>query len=462
MRLLLPALLLPLFACDDPLLERGADAEVDASGAWSIADPLSDASALDDHDGLETIDGPKLAGSPASPGLLARLAEAPTVASFTGSPTSARARVLGLVQPALALVPGLAESLAAGALARPTEDLALPGGVAALTGAPWLVIDGRLAIAHMNAVEPAWSTGVPRLVTRPGPSADDGGLFVARKTLVPDALPSAHRALVGATVKLFDHEREVCVARVAGLELEARLIHNPADWGFDDEADRPSPPDHDATSVFELGVPMLLARLDPVSGTADDCARGLWAAPVESPTPTLFARAPMEKMDKSLSRLAVRAFRALPTWRERQHDFVTFYGDDPSEPRPTTRWDANATHDMVRFLSRDGAREVLAVTANTWDGCGSSGQHLTALFDVVRDGGRARLVPIASHAWSDIPAGLVDLEADGRLELLGDGVVYRWHDDRAPASPDNGYADERYEEVRRLTVPDITMYGCGC
>jgi len=446
MRLLLPALLLPalpVIACDDPLLERATDAQSEVDAGVFVA-PLASPVALDDHD-IETHDAVGLAEAPAT---------------RTPPPTltlaDARVRALGAVHPLLGLLPGLGESLAAGALIRPTDDLALPAGVAALTGAPWLLVDGRLVLAQMSSIEPAWAPGVPTLARRP--TADDDGLFVAQKALAPMALPSAHRALVGATVKVFDLEREVCVARVTGLELEARLVHHPeAIFGEDDQ---PLPrPEHDATAVFELGVPMLLARLEPIVGAAADCARGLWAAPVLAPSPTLFARA---AIDKSLSRLAVRAFRALPTWRERQHDFVTFYGDDPSEPRPTTRWDAAARHETVRFLSRDGAREILAVTADTWDGCGSNGQRLTALFDVVRDGGNARLVPLASHAWTGIPDGLVDLEGDGAIELVGEGAIFRWHDDRPAASPDNAYSDERYEEVRRLTVPDITMYGCGC
>ncbi|MFO0749430.1 MAG: hypothetical protein U1F43_27745 [Myxococcota bacterium] len=286
------------------------------------------------------------------------------------------------------------------------------------------------------------------------PLSDDDGLFVARRAPPASACPRPC-ALVGATVKVYDAEREVCVARVKDLGLEAEAIHFPDRWD-DPDATTAKRVDHDATAVFDLGMPMLLGSLEPVIGTAADCAKGVWAAPVEAARPRLFRAV---AMDKKLSKPAVRAYRKLAAWQERQAAFATFYSDVAPEKG---RWDATAQHEITRFVADDGSREVLVVTANTNDGCGSSGQQLTALFDVVRDGKDVSLAPITARAWEGAPSGIVDLDADGQLELESDGTIFRWHGDRPAGNEQNGWVDRQYEQLERAVVPDLTIEGCGC
>jgi hypothetical protein len=147
----------------------------------------------------------------------------------------------------------------------------------------------------------------------------------------------------------------------------------------------------------------------------------------------------------------------------------TFYGEEPS-PSMGQRWDTlyGASPGVTLYRSHDGAREIVVVHGDSVEGCGSEGQQLTSLFALDKAGKRERLVELMSLAWTLPPEGLVDLDADGVLEMFtnksvsGSLTLERWHGDRAAPSEDNDYQDERREQVDSLTIPDLTAYGCPC
>jgi len=423
-----------LAACDDL---PSSQIEADAQDASVISAPIIE---------REVARTPPVISAPER-----RRAPEPVVVTLADA-KAARADALTLLNPMLGLVPGLASSVAEGAL-QPSDTLALPAGVAALTGAPWLLVDGKLVLAVDGEVAPEWMTGAAKLVQTPK-SVEDGLDFVASKTLVQSHLPSAMRTLIGATVKVYDHEHEVCVARIAGMEIEARFQHS-SEWT--DEGTQVLPK-HSAAEVFEQGVVSLRARLDPVSGAASDCAKGVWAEPVDAQRPVLFRAA---AMDNALVRDAVRAYRQLPAYAIAQHDFANFYADDENGKG---RWDSVVKHELRRYVSDDGARELLLVHADTWDGCGSNGQKLTALFDVVRpskNGGKTTLVPLGARFWDELPVGLVDLDADGRVELMDAHSIYRWRPLPTP-SADGTWFDNGPETLESFDVPSLDDRGCGC
>ena len=340
-------------------------------------------------------------------------------------------------------------------------ELAPPAPVDLPEGTRWLVVDGRLVLAQGDAVEATWMRDEPLLARTAAPEGD--GRFGAIVRVETDALPERVRQLAGQEIKVYDREREVCVARVAAPEaflVEAALVHLPDLW---EEA--PALPQHTAAEVFEQGLVTLTAPLEPLMG---DCVGGLWAAPLAAPKPVLYREAaPSPK----LARQAIAAFRALPAWRDAQEEMLAFYGDGPERRSlRAQRWDTlyDTRPEVTRYVSDRGERELVVVVADSVDGCGSAGQRLMAVLDVVRTGKELRFVELASIPYGASPSGLVDLEGDGVIELIdetgsGGGIaIERWHGDRPVPSDENGWNDERHESVHDLEIPDLTLYGCPC
>jgi len=329
----------------------------------------------------------------------------------------------------------------------------------------WMVESGRLVLAYED-IATDWSTGPAKLVQGGDPKKD--GLFVAQKTLLASALPAAMTQVAGTEVKVYDDTREVCVARVGtsgGFELNAKLVHLPDSWGDDEQAIAPS---HTADEVFEKGLTLVSAGLEPLMG---DCTKGLWATPVGAHSPVLFRKAAIAP---ALARKAIAAFRSLPAWHTAQNAMLTFWQDDSmAGAMKGKRWDMlDGTKPLATlYRSHDGARTLVVVSANSHEGCGSEGQQLTSLLELLGEGKDARFVEVGSMAWADAPRGIVDIGADGTLELLvgsDEGKrpmnlrIERWHNGRPTASEDNGWRDEQRESLDALEIPDITYWGCGC
>lgn len=322
--------------------------------------------------------------------------------------------------------------------------------------ARYVVHEGRLVIAHDDGVSPLWSLGAPRLTTASGPD------FRAERPVLVQALPDELRTLPGREVKVFDREREVCVARVSDnstLRLSAALVHEATDQE-DSDGETPTPITYTGGEVFERGAVSLSVALEPLIG---DCTMGLWALPLAAPTPTLFREV---AAPTSLRRRALAAFRALPEWRQAQHDMVHFYDDAAGVPRPTGHWDElDGARPTVRvYRSQEGTQELVVVSGDSVDGCGSPGQRLAALLRVQRDDDGPRLETLGAIPWGTAPSGLVDIEGDGTIEVFAASapealVLERWH--ALPNIPGDDL-DRRVESLDTFVVPDLSWYGCGC
>ena len=320
--------------------------------------------------------------------------------------------------------------------------------------ARFVVHEGRLIIAHDEGISPLWSLGAPRLTSGAGPD------FRAERPLLMQALPDGLRTLPGREVKVFDREREVCVARVADggtFRLTAELVHE-ATEDFDGETAPPIA--YTGAEVFERGAVSLSAALEPIIG---DCTTGLWALPLAAPTPTLFREV---AAPTSLRRRALATFRALPEWRQAQHDMVHFYDDAAGVPKPTGRWDElDGSRPAVQvYRSQDGTQELIVVTGDSVDGCGSPGQRLAALMRVQRDDDGVRLETLGAIPWGTAPSGLVDIDRDGMIEVFAASapdalVLERWH--ALPGIPGDEL-DRRVESLDTFVVPDLSWHGCGC
>ncbi len=468
-----PLVLLGANGCDTPAETTAdtaaGDADTSLPEAHALATPyavfvpnMSSPRALPSHD-----------TGPAAP-----------VVSVTFSPRERIAQGLAHFMPILAAYPDLAIALASGELGHVGDGLApLAAPLQALAGAPWLMHDGRIVLAtrardaiDSAALRAANPAGIDferiglgqgaELTTRPA-RTEPGGLFVARSALRVDAVPAAQRALIGRTVRIFDAHGERCVARVTGLALESQLVHMTGeDFGEDD---KPIVPTHTAADVVADGQPFLFAALEPIIGTVADCQSGLWAAPIgDQPQVQLFTAAPV---DRALLRHAVRAFRALPEWRARQHDYRHFFANPEDQPHANpgdARWDTYGNvqgPSVARLVARSGLAEIVTVSANTQGGCGDPGQQMTALFAVTRDGDKVTLAAIAELPWTDAPSGVADWNGDGTLELFyNDSSAFRTFPSRDVfhVTPKRTADDNALTPVRAFSVPDLTIYGCGC
>ncbi len=323
-----------------------------------------------------------------------------------------------------------------------------------LTGQRWVVSGGQLVVSTGEELR-----GLDGEATLTKVGTKDDGLFVAMKALA--IVPSEIQALAGQEVKVFDREREVCVARVvADFALTAELVHLPAQWLSEEEAEVVV---HTAAEVFESGSVAITASLEPLIG---DCSKGLWAAPLAAPTPRLYREV---ALDNKLMNRARTAFRQTQAWRDAQQAMATFFNDPESNARlAKQRWDRlpNTQWTTKLYRTQDG-HELIAMSADSWDGCGSEGQRVVSLFDVQRNGKTVELVERTSLHGANLPTGFVDLEADGTLELFTSlprfgTTIERWHGDRAAPSDTNDWQDLRYEPVHSYEVNDATIYGCSC
>jgi len=261
----------------------------------------------------------------------------------------------------------------------------------------WHVAHGRPVVVEGAAVDLAWAVARPSPAPH-GPAA--GHAFAARLAVDEARLPPEVLALRDATVRVFDAEREVCIARVTGFELQARLVHEPLG---------PWDPAYSDAEIFARGLRTLEAVVSPLAGAPDACARGVVAVGVGAPSPRTFAEI---DTPRALAARAVDALCALPAWRAHTRE-VDLEGPDTnaSWTERCRSLDRRAT--VRTFESRDGQRFTLVAD----DG-------FTAGFVV--DGKRLR--GAGSFMLSHRPAAVIDLQADGVPELVMPAL------DRAPRS----------------------------
>ena len=231
-------------------------------------------------------------------------------------------------------------------------------------------------------------------------------------------IPAPYRGWIG---------REViagagCRAKVTGLAVVAQLVGDSAYADLDG--------DWTAASVFEHGTPMLAARLDGCGDErlAREASRGA--------VTTLETR-----RNPKLVTAARRALLASPEAVEAEARWVEGGGRG--------RWQDAATLD-VRVLRHPTTQVtwVVAFARNELDDCGLPETNLLGTYQVDAAG---KLRAVSTRLVSELHEldAVVDLEGDGKLELLG--------------KPWLGYdrliTDGEGEVLSRLEVP---FYGCPC
>lgn len=327
-------------------------------------------------------------------------------------------------------------------------------GEALRSDSRWFVHDGALvlSLAEGETVDPLHGAAFAL------PTGE--GVFAAARPLDLAAVPLAHRALIGHTVRLFGLDREQCVATVTHLALEAHLTHEP-ELQWDDDGDElpPTPQSYTPEEVFAHGAVMLKARLRPLFGS---CEGALWASPTDGPRPVIYRPVPLaarSASDRALTRRAIGAFRQTSVWSAAQARYLAqLY---PGVHRPSPRWDTHESSgpEVTRFVGDDGDT-LIQVSADTWQGCGDPGERGVALFRL--ENGTLRFVTGATGETA--PAALVDLDRDGQPEVLytsGDSMrLGRWT--TTPEHPATADEYDTGETLEHFYVPDFTMHGCGC
>ncbi len=323
------------------------------------------------------------------------------------------------------------------------EDVAEP---ALARGAPdprrlSLVIhvgDDELVVLDAEPRE-EWARGPRRALS--DPSALVGARDVDVATLSPTI-----RARAAERWRLVGTEGETCVAT-----LGAPMLVRRSEW-MDAIDDDPDAAEAQLARVWEDGTEVLAAIATPSRG---ECERSLFAHVEGSPPAITFAPQPAlaaRDRDADLARhgAVIDAFVSLPA----QHAIAARYDDYVDEmegllpgealPRSWITYTAEGGP-TVRFFRSDAGREIALVVVDPGGGCGDFGESLFGLFEVRRDGDAISVTTIESGDGDEAPAMLVDVEADGQLELV------RWEE--------LGYGPRGARTWVDVSAP---YFGCPC
>ncbi|MEY2982131.1 MAG: hypothetical protein RL562_2358 [Planctomycetota bacterium] len=180
-----------------------------------------------------------------------------------------------------------------------------------------------------------------------------------------------------------------------------------------------------ADDVWDLGQGglFLAGRVVPAQGS--DCRGVFWARADDRAAVTQLAEA---TPDPQLLRLGLPALRKLRGWSVVQKE----YAEMVPLPRPE-HWDRfeEAQPRVVTFRTADG-RRLLWMHAVAGSGCGDFFGEFWALWEVQGEGENARLRLLSDDrdpGRAVPPRAAVDLDGDGKLELIGPDAVLQ------PAGP---------------------------
>jgi ketosteroid isomerase-like protein len=215
-----------------------------------------------------------------------------------------------------------------------------------------LVLAGQVILD--DAAEESWGTGAPSL-------ADEGDPVVTWKRA--GALPPEHKAWVGKKLVVYSPGGKRCTGKVTGLRLVSLVVPH---FGMREEWKEKSAREK-AAEAWELGGKMLAASLDGC-----DVKDALFARAAE--LPPLAIAAPVQA-DGALRSAAIKALRALPSWRAVQKSWTAQGGKG--------LWDVKATDADIAVERWDLPQPLITVSAHAFDGCGGFGGEVFAVFDLV-------------------------------------------------------------------------------
>jgi ketosteroid isomerase-like protein len=259
------------------------------------------------------------------------------------------------------------------------------------------VVDGEV-IVSMNPDE-AWATGPAKI--DPNPAETD--LVRVRRQVDPKKLPAEVAQIAGSQVLLMDAKGVRCEARLGGFLLRSRVAITDTEDG---------PPPWSMTANFLVAT---------VANNSKACAGATWARSAKLPAPPVTtASTPNAKMRAR----AVAAFRALPQSQAIQRRFAKWYARQGYHVAPAW-FSQEKDHPTVRVMAVVNGPTLLSVSATINDGDCSDDVRgsLWALWQVDGPADNPRLIlrnqPDESMTMQ--PTAAVDVDGDGRVELLFDG-----------------------------------------
>jgi hypothetical protein len=291
-----------------------------------------------------------------------------------------------------------------------------------------------------GAPDESWGVG-PFRVDQP---VDDR--YRVHRAIDASRLPPDVARLAGARLRLFNAHGPVCEATVTGFELLGRLS---SEWGVTGADDQALEGEALARAVWDQTPEgrLLVGALHVESG---DCADATWARDAALPVPSLL---PIEEAPPAWAALARDAARQLPDWRKLQAEYERFRAERAAEMDGGAfpdRWDEyldEPAQARVLMFTHEG-RRYLSVAFEANGGCNDFDGALWVLYAVAgTEPATARLRLRGGPLSSAIaPLGAVDLDGDGRPEILVPGGVVRWSGDR----------------LREVDIEETPWRGCPC
>lgn len=315
----------------------------------------------------------------------------------------------------------------------------------ASVSAPYLHLLAEGVVLHSGA--PAgWARGALELLA-------EGPPVKVRSAVDESKLPESYRAFLGKPLQLVGPTGPLCTAKVKGFALLHRVDAYPesvAIWqGKDAGSDGKRRRQASATIAREAWAMgetrhLLIAELE-LGGAA--CGKlgapggPTWARAATEPTLKI---RPAQVATAAWQQAALAQARKLPEYVRLQ----TEYTERGTEPRKA-HWEA-AYDDRpeVRVMERGDGTRLLSVLLAARGGCADFGGTLWAVWEVKGGPGRdaSYKLLLASTSSVGIPAAAVDIDGDGREELLtNDGILRR--------------RGERLGELEELEIPSFI---CPC
>jgi len=251
-------------------------------------------------------------------------------------------------------------------------------------------------------------TDAPRLLPR-GPHDS----YEAALPIAPSAVGDSTRAWLGRNIVSYAKDGSTCQGTVTRFEV--RVSAEPhfgmrQAWDGEDGAKKATPGEI-ALAIWNT------ARDDDrfVVAVLDHECKGLWAATHESPfTPATSPAAPLRTA-------AIKAFKALPGYRELQDRFVRDSGGSRSA------WETVDGELNVVELRTAPESALVVVSARAGASCSGFNGNLSAIWKVTGADARATFTSrgVIKDALDLVKVhGAIDQNGDGSLELLAGPEVY--------------------------------------
>lgn len=278
-------------------------------------------------------------------------------------------------------------------------------------------------VDHFDASYVVLRHGAADVVARGAVKLHAAAAVAAAGRRVLDAdVPELWRPWIGRGISIYNGGKVACRGQVVHLELMARVaphfgtLEHWATIAKGDTAALAAVAD-DIWDMGQGGL-ALVGRVVPVGGAS--CSGGYWARADDRPAVVPLAEA---GPDPLLQKRAQTAFRALRGWATVQKEFASAI----ELPR-VERWDqyGEAVPLTIAFDVADGSERLLWLSVAAGDGCGDFRGDLSGLWRVRGVGAKATLQLLSDDldpGRTAYPKVAVDLDGDGRAELIGHDAV---------------------------------------